>query len=84
MIPTKSELLTQLLEKWASLYTNDQSVLLEAVDHLLVPGDLKMASQKSLELALENLKQDPHSQRSHIVLFVRDTFVSIYSRYDVL
>lgn len=74
-------MLSQLLDTWSRLYATKQSILLEAVEHLLVPSDLKAAAQKTLELALDNLKQDPHSQRSHIALFVRNSFVSLYSRF---
>lgn len=57
-----------------------QAVLMESVEHLLVNLDLKNIAQKTLEIATENLKQDPHSQRSHACLFVRNKFFSMFSR----
>lgn len=72
-------MLNNLLETWSRLYGTEQSVLVEAVDHI-VNVDLKNVAQKTLELATENLKQDPHSQRSHGVLFVKNKFLSLFSR----
>lgn len=53
---------------------------MESVEHLLVNLDLKNTAQKTLEIATENLKQDPHSQRSHACLFVKNKFFAMYSR----
>lgn len=54
-------------------------MLVEGVDHLVVNHELKQIALKTLELATENLKQDPHSQRSHGCLFVRNKLLSIFS-----
>lgn len=78
-ITAKSDLLTALLDTWSRLYTTDQAVLIEAVEHLLVNTDLKNIAHKALEMATENLKQDPHSQRSHGCLFVKNKFLSLFS-----
>lgn len=72
-------MLNNLLETWSRLYGTEQSVLVEAVDHI-VNVELKNVAQKTLELATENLKQDPHSQRSHGCLFVKNKFLSLFSR----
>ncbi|XP_037031456.1 Hermansky-Pudlak syndrome 1 protein [Bradysia coprophila] len=78
-MPHKSEMLTKLLLTWDRLYETDQAVRMESVEHLLVNLDLKNIAQKTLEIATENLKQDPHSQRSHACLFVRNKFFSMFS-----
>lgn len=57
-----------------------QGVLLEAIEQLMVNPDVKSVAQKTLEAATERLKQDPHSQRSHALLFVENKFLGIYSR----
>lgn len=72
-------MLDNLLETWSRLYGTKQSVLVEAVDHV-VNVDLKNDALKTLELATENLKQDPHSQRSHGCLFAKNKLLSLFSR----
>lgn len=71
--------MASLIATWSQLYATDQSILIEGVEHLLVNGELRQIAQKTLELATENLKQDPHSQRSHGCLFVRNKLLSLYS-----
>ncbi|CAD7088595.1 unnamed protein product [Hermetia illucens] len=76
---SKSCLMTDLLETWQRLYETNQGVLLEAIEQLMVNPDVKSVAQKTLEAATERLKQDPHSQRSHALLFVENKFLGIYS-----
>ncbi|KAJ6617133.1 Hermansky-Pudlak syndrome 1 protein like [Pseudolycoriella hygida] len=78
-MPHKSEMLTNLLSTWDRLYESEQAVLMEAVENLLVNLGLKSMAQKTLEIATENLKQDPHSQRSHACLFVGNKFLAMFS-----
>lgn len=68
-----------MLDTWTELYDADQSMLVEGISHLFVNHELKQVALKSLELANENLKQDPHSQRSHGCLFVRNKLLSLFS-----
>lgn len=75
----KLQLVTGLLDTWQRLYATDQAVLVEGVERLLVNSDLKSVAQRTLESVTENLKQDPHSQRSHAVLFVGNKLLSMYS-----
>lgn len=77
--PAKLQLTTGLLDTWQRLYATDQAVLVEGVERLLVNADLKSAAQRTLESVTENLKQDPHSQRSHAVLFVGNKLLAMYS-----
>lgn len=67
------------MDTWSRLYASDQATLIEGIEHLPVNAELKQIAQKTLELATENLKQDPHSQRSHGCLFVRNKLLSFYS-----
>lgn len=73
-------MLTNILNTWINLYENDQSILVEAVEQLLVNSELRNVALSSLQLATEKLKQNPHSQRSHALLFVKNKFLSLYSR----
>lgn len=72
-------MLTNLLNTWFHLYENDQSILVEAVEQLLVNSELRNVALSALQLATEKLKQNPHSQRSHALLFVKNKFLSLYS-----
>lgn len=54
-------------------------MLIEGVEHLLLNHEVKRAAQKSLEQAIEHLKRDPYSQRSHAVLFARDKLIALCS-----
>lgn len=54
-------------------------MLVEGVERLLVSADLKTAAHRTLESVTENLKQDPHSQRSHAVLFVGNQLLAMHS-----
>lgn len=65
-------MLNNLLETWSRLYDTEQSVLIEAVDHLIVNLDLKNVAQKTLELATENLKQDPHVRQIIKPIYAKD------------
>lgn len=72
-------MIVALIDTWTELYDSDQAMLVEGVEHLLVNHEFRHVAQKTLELATENLKQDPHSQRSHGCLFVRNKLLSLFS-----
>lgn len=75
----KSDILSNLLDTWQNLYNTDQSIMVEAVEQLLVNLEVRNVAIKTLQLVTEKLKQDPHSQRSHALLFVKNKFLSLYS-----
>lgn len=77
--PAKLGLVTGLLDTWRRLYATDQAVLVEGVERLSVSTELKFTAHKALDAAAENLRQDPHSQRSHAALFVGNKLLSLYS-----
>lgn len=78
-MPKRAEILSTLLDSWAHLQENDQSVMVEAIEQLLVNGDVRTVTQKTLQAVTEKLKQDPHSQRSHALIFVKNKFLSVAS-----
>lgn len=53
-------------------------MLVEGIDILTVNHELKNVALKTLESATENLKQDPHSQRTHACLFVGNKLLSTF------
>lgn len=73
------QLVTSLLNTWRRLYATDQAVLVEGVERLSVSTELKFTAHKALDAAAENLRQDPHSQRSHAALYVGNKLLSLYS-----
>jgi Hermansky-Pudlak syndrome 1 protein len=75
----KSEMLTNIFTKWKKLYEENQDVCLDVIEQLSMNNDVKKGVISALELALENLKQDPQSQRNHAVIFVESKFLSLFS-----
>uniref|UniRef100_A0A182K1A7 FUZ/MON1/HPS1 third Longin domain-containing protein n=1 Tax=Anopheles christyi TaxID=43041 RepID=A0A182K1A7_9DIPT len=76
---TKVEHLTELILTYRELYAVNQGVLMEAIEQLLVNVDVKSTVVNALQAATDRLKQDPHSQRSHSLLFVGSKFLARYS-----
>uniref|UniRef100_A0A182MXI0 FUZ/MON1/HPS1 third Longin domain-containing protein n=1 Tax=Anopheles dirus TaxID=7168 RepID=A0A182MXI0_9DIPT len=76
---TKIDHLTDLIATYRELYAVNQGVLMEAIEQLLVNVDVKNMVVGALQAATERLKQDPHSQRSHSLLFVGSKFLARYS-----
>lgn len=76
----KSEVVTNLYNKWNILFDKNQSVCLDVIEQLTVSNDIKNSIVLSLEHALDKLKQqDPKYQRNHALIFVDNKFLSIYS-----
>uniref|UniRef100_A0A182WDD6 Uncharacterized protein n=1 Tax=Anopheles minimus TaxID=112268 RepID=A0A182WDD6_9DIPT len=75
----KIEHLTDLVVTYRELYAINQGVLMEAIEQLLVNVDVKNTVVTALQAATDRLKQDPHSQRSHSLLFVGSKFLARYS-----
>ncbi|XP_065092961.1 BLOC-3 complex member HPS1 [Ochlerotatus camptorhynchus] len=75
----KSQLLSSLISTYRQMYLGNQGILVEAIEQLLVNADVKNTVVSSLQAATEKLKQDPHSQRSHSIMFVGNKFLSLYS-----
>lgn len=75
----KSEMLANIFTKWKKLYEENQDVCLDVIEQLTVNNDVKKSIVAALELALENLKQDPQFQRNHAVVFVENKLLSVFS-----
>lgn len=75
----KSEMLTNIFTKWKILYEENQDVCLDVIEQMTVNNDVRKCIINALELALENLKQDPQFQRNHAVVFVKNKFLSLFS-----
>ncbi|XP_058065061.1 BLOC-3 complex member HPS1 isoform X2 [Anopheles bellator] len=75
----KSTSLTELIDTYRRLYVTNQGILMEAIEQLLVNVDVKNTVVAALNAATDRLKQDPHSQRSHSLLFVGSKFLALYS-----
>uniref|UniRef100_A0A2M4CSJ7 Putative agap011210-pa-like protein n=1 Tax=Anopheles darlingi TaxID=43151 RepID=A0A2M4CSJ7_ANODA len=75
----KSATLTELIDTYRELYATNQGVLMEAIEQMLVNVDVKSTVVAALQAATDRLKQDPHSQRSHSILFVGSKFLALYS-----
>lgn len=66
-----------LLDTWRRAYATEQSVLVEGVERLPLPNssssssgdDLRTVAMRTLAACIDSLRQDPHSQRSHAILF---------------
>uniref|UniRef100_A0AAG5DLD3 FUZ/MON1/HPS1 first Longin domain-containing protein n=1 Tax=Anopheles atroparvus TaxID=41427 RepID=A0AAG5DLD3_ANOAO len=71
--------LTDLIDTYRALYASNQGILMEAIEQLLVNADVKNTVVAALQAATDRLKQDPHSQRSHSMLFVGSKFLARYS-----
>lgn len=74
-----SEMLINLIEKWKTLYMEDQDVCLEVIQQLTVNNDVKKNIVTALECGLEKLKQTAQYQRNHAVIFVGNKFLSMFS-----
>lgn len=75
----KCSILNRVLDAWCHEYNESESMLVEGIEHLFINYDLKRTAQKSLEAAIENMKRDPYSQRSHVILFVKNKLLAMCS-----
>ncbi|XP_053670434.1 BLOC-3 complex member HPS1 [Anopheles nili] len=75
----KVEYLSELVGTYRAMYAVNQGVLMEAIEQLLVNADVKNTVVSALQAATDRLKQDPHSQRSHSLLFAGSKFLARYS-----
>ena len=76
---SKTNLLSKLLDTWFHLREKDQSVLVEAVEQLLVNNELSVTTLKTLQDAVNKLQQQTSFSKIHGLLLVNNKFVSLYS-----
>lgn len=66
------------------LYSNDQSVLVEAVEQLMVNSDLSSATLQALHESVNKLTHVLDScSKIHAMVYVQNKFLALYSRYAV-
>lgn len=68
--------MTKLYDSWRELYFTKQTVLIEAVEQLLVNAEVKSKALHGLR-SIDKFKDE--SQKSHAILFVDDKLLSLYS-----
>lgn len=71
--------MNKILDDWSNSFNEDESMLIEGIEHLFINQEVKRSAQKSLELAIENMKRDPYSQRSHAILFAKNKLIALCS-----
>lgn len=81
--PARADLFTKTFNKWRKLYDSDQTVLIEAVEQLLVNSDVRSQALNSLLAASDKLRQDPFLTKSHSILFIGNKFLSLYATRNV-
>lgn len=69
-----------MLSVWESLREHDQSILVEAVEQLMVNADLGSATLKALQEVVDKLKAQADINRAHAMILVQNKFMSLYSR----
>lgn len=72
----RKSLVSRLYDSWTELYFTKQTILLEAVEQLLVNAEVKSKALQGLR-SIDKLKDE--SQKSHGIIFVDDKILSLYS-----
>ncbi|XP_066252469.1 BLOC-3 complex member HPS1 isoform X2 [Euwallacea similis] len=72
-------LYTQLIDKWMSLHNTEQSVLIEAIEQLIVNNDITSTCLQSLKDSITKLAVHEECSKVHALLFVDMKFLSLYS-----
>ncbi|XP_043664114.1 Hermansky-Pudlak syndrome 1 protein homolog isoform X4 [Vespula pensylvanica] len=72
-------LVSSLLDAWVELRGSEQSILTEAVEQLSVNADLASVILKVLNDACDKLKTQSEFSNIHVLLLVKQKFLSLYS-----
>ncbi|XP_035725815.1 Hermansky-Pudlak syndrome 1 protein homolog isoform X1 [Vespa mandarinia] len=75
----KVHLVSSLLDAWVELRGSEQSILTEAVEQLSVNADLASVILKVLNDACDKLKAQSEFSNIHVLLLVKQKFLSLYS-----
>ncbi|XP_047343215.1 Hermansky-Pudlak syndrome 1 protein homolog isoform X2 [Vespa velutina] len=75
----KVHLVSSLLDAWVELRGSEQSILTEAVEQLSVNADLASVILKVLNDACDKLKGQSEFSNIHVLLLVKQKFLSLYS-----
>lgn len=72
-------MVSSLLDAWVELRGSEQSILTEAVEQLSVNADLASVILKVLNDACDKLKTQSEFSNIHVLLLVKQKFLSLYS-----
>ncbi|XP_066603341.1 BLOC-3 complex member HPS1 isoform X2 [Prorops nasuta] len=75
----KVNLVSSLINAWVKLQKYEQSILTEAVEQLSVNADLASSVLKVLRDASDSLKSQSDFNNVHVLILVRQKFLSLYS-----
>lgn len=73
-------LVSKLLDVWLKYSSEEQCVLIEAVEQLTVSTELSTAALKAAKTAAEKMKAKSAFSRVHILIMVQQKFLTLYSR----
>ncbi|XP_065169466.1 BLOC-3 complex member HPS1 isoform X2 [Atheta coriaria] len=77
--PQLASLVTKLLDSWSFLQSNDQAIFVEAVEQLIVNADTSTTTLGVLQEAIEKLRCQTESNKSHALILVENKFLALYS-----
>lgn len=60
----------------------DQSILVEAVEQLMVNAELSSATLRALQEATDKLRTQTEYSKVHAMILVQNKFLSLFSRYE--
>lgn len=73
-------LVSKLLDTWLKRSNEEQCVIIEAVEQLTVSTELSTAALTAAKTAAEKMKTKSAFSRVHILIMVRQKFLTLYSR----
>lgn len=73
-------LVSKLLDVWLKRTNEEQCVLIEAIEQLTVSAELSTAALTAAKTAAEKMKAKSAFSRVHILIMVRQKFLTLYSR----
>lgn len=77
-------LVSKLLDIWLLRSKEEQCVLIEAVEQLTVSTELSTAALTAAKTAADKMKAKSAFSRVHILIMVRQKFLTLYSRCVVV
>lgn len=76
----KWKLANQLTDNWIYLQENNQSVLVEAVEQLIVNSELGGVTIQALKESVDKLAPQVECNKIHAMILVQNKLLSLYSR----
>lgn len=75
-----SKLAYKLIDNWIYFQENDQSVLVEAVEQLIVNSEISGTAIQALKESVDRLTPQIEYNKIHAMILVQNKFLSLYSR----